>query len=100
MEINEGRTLKSYPFLINRDDEGEVESITIKSDLLPKTHRDVDMKFTKEGRLSLPYLGTYMMDDGELKKTATSAFRVTEGLPEKVQLPEKVSIIGMWLKYD
>ena len=91
MEINEGRTLKSYPFLINRDDEGEVESITIKSDLLPKTHRDVDMKFTKEGRLSLPYLGTYMMDDGELKKTATSAFRVTEGLPEKVR--EKIPFL-------
>ena len=83
-------TEESYPYRLNFDDEGGIESITLTSDLLPKTPADVDMKFTKDGRLSLPYFGTVRMDDGELKKTA-SMFRVTEGLPEKVR--EKIPFL-------
>ena len=52
-------------YKLNMDD----RTITLDSDLFPEVAWEPDMKFTKRGDLSLPYLGLYgYNDDGEFVK--------------------------------
>jgi len=59
-------------YKLNMDD----RTITLDSDLFPEVAWEPDMKFTKRGDLSLPYLGLYgYNDEGKFVKKHSSAFR-------------------------
>ena len=59
-------------YKLNMDD----RTITLDSDLFPEVAWEPDMKFTKKGDLSLPYLGLYgYNNEGEFVKKHSSAFR-------------------------
>jgi hypothetical protein len=79
-------------YKLNMDD----RTITLDSDLFPEVAWEPDMKFTKRGDLSLPYLGLYgYNDEGDFVKKYSSAYRPFDRSEEGIgalydYIPDKI----------
>jgi hypothetical protein len=73
LELNEAAQDKSaQTYVFNEDD----ETVTLRSDLFPEVAFEPDVKFTKKGDISFPYLGLYGTNEaGEFSKKFSSAFK-------------------------
>jgi len=69
-ELAQDKSAQTYVF--NEDD----ETVTLRSDLFPEVAFEPDVKFTKKGDISFPYLGLYGTNEaGEFIKKHSSAFK-------------------------
>ena len=79
-------------YKLNMDD----RTITLDSDLFPEVAFEPDMKFTKRGDLSLPYLGLYgYNDEGKFVKKHSSVYRPFDSSEEGIgalydYIPEEI----------
>ena len=73
LELDEAAQDKSaQTYVFNEDD----ETVTLRNDLFPEVAFEPDIKFTKKGDISFPYLGLYGTNEaGEFVKKFSSAFK-------------------------